>query len=290
MRQFILPDDWDGGPNCRVEGGRARYVARVLRLGPGDSFPARDASGRAWACKVLESSPESLLLAVSPPPAEAEAPGAYAPDIRHGRPSPGPAAAGEPDLAAAAIPAATAAPRIILVQGLPKGAKMDLIVRQAAEAGVAAVVPLLSSRSAARGEGTGRERRSRWDRVVREALQQSGSSVSTKVLEPVQLSGLADTLAALGLGPECPRILFHEAPLAQSSLHGYLSQAPQALALCVGPEGGFAPDEAQSLVAAGFRPLRLAGAILRAETAALYAVAAAQTILSERSSWIPKPP
>ena len=55
-------------------------------------------------------------------------------------------------------------------------------------------------------------------------------------------------------------------------------------------EGGFAPEEVEFLIAAGFRPLRLAGAILRAETAALYAVAAVQVILSERSSWIPKPP
>jgi 16S rRNA (uracil1498-N3)-methyltransferase len=167
---------------------------------------------------------------------------------------------------------------------------MDLVVRQAAEAGVTAVIPLLSSRSAARGDDTGRERRSRWDRVVREALQQSGSSVSTKVFEPIPLQELGKVLASLGLDPESPRILFHEAPLAQSSLHGYLSQAPRAIALCVGPEGGFAPDEVEFLIAEGFHPLRFAGAILRAETAALYAVAAAEVILSERSSWIPKPP
>jgi 16S rRNA (uracil1498-N3)-methyltransferase len=72
-------------------------------------------------------------------------------------------------------------------------------------------------------------------------------------------------------------------------MHGYLNQEPEALALCVGPEGGFSPDEVGFLVAAGFKPLHFAGAILRAETAALYAVAAAQIILSERSSWIPKP-
>lgn len=174
--------------------------------------------------------------------------------------------------------------------GLPKGAKMDLVARQAAEAGVFAVVPLFSARSAARGEESGSSRRVRWDRVVREALQQSGSSVATKILDPVGLSELPAALSSLDLGPDCPRILLHEAPLAQSSMHGYLSLAPEALALCVGPEGGFSPAEVDFLAAAGFKPLRFAGAILRAETAALYAVASAQIILSERSSWIPTSP
>jgi 16S rRNA (uracil1498-N3)-methyltransferase len=72
-------------------------------------------------------------------------------------------------------------------------------------------------------------------------------------------------------------------------MHGYLTGAPEAVALCVGPEGGFSQDEVELFLAGGFSPLRLEGAILRAETAALFAVAAARIILSERSSWIPKP-
>jgi 16S rRNA (uracil1498-N3)-methyltransferase len=285
MRQFILPEDWDGGPSCRIEGGRAHYVARVLRLGPGDSFPAMDSRGRPWSCTVLEAEGGHLLLSVSSPEATPSpgAPVSYLADARHGRAS------------VTKLVAPAEGPRIVLVMGLPKGAKMDLVVRQAAEAGVAAVVPLISARSAARGEESGSVpgsgRRGRWDRVLREALQQSGSAVATRVLDPLGLGELPEALDALGLGlgPGCPRILLHEAPLAQSSMHGYLSQAPEALALCVGPEGGFSPDEVELLAAAGFKPLRFAGAILRAETAALYAVAAAQIILSERSSWIPRP-
>jgi 16S rRNA (uracil1498-N3)-methyltransferase len=268
MRQFILPEDWDGSARCLVEGGRARYVARVLRLGPGDSFPGLDSAGRPWTCTVLESESGRLLLSVAP-----------APEGRDSSLLPDPRGGGE------------ALPRIFLAQGLPKGAKMDLVVRQAAEAGVAAVIPLLSARALASSAeaGGGAARRSRWDRIVREAMQQSGSATRTRVLEPIPPSGLAAALATLGLGPGLPRILLHEAPLAQSSMHGYLTGAPDAIALCVGPEGGFAPDEVDLFLAEGFRPLRFAGAVLRAETAALYAIAAAQIILSERSSWIPKP-
>jgi len=278
MRQFILPEDWDGGPSCLVEGGRAGYLARVLRLGPGDSFPARDSTGRAFACTVVQTGPSRLKLAVAP---AAELDPGYLPDLRGGR--------GAMSEAVEAELPSVALPRIVLVMGLPKGPKMDLVARQAAEAGVEVILPLLSARSAARGEEAGAARRSRWDRIVREALQQSGSKVSTRVREPLDLSSLPQELSSLGLAAEDPRILFHEAPLAQSSMHGYLTKTPEAIALCVGPEGGFAPDEVEFLLGAGFLPLRLAGAVLRAETAALYAIASAQIILSERSSWIPKP-
>jgi 16S rRNA (uracil1498-N3)-methyltransferase len=282
MRQFILPEDWDGGPRCLVEGGRARYVARVLRLGPGDSFPGLDSGGRLWTCTVVESAVDRILLSVKPAPAGA----ARLPDL-HGSSARAPAA--EARIEGEGPPL----PRIILVQGLPKGAKMDLVIRQATEAGVSAVVPLRSARSIARGVSRGEEggeaRSSRWGRIVREAMQQSGSPRRTRVLEAISPPELPAVLSSLGLGPGDPRILFHEAPLAQSSLHGYLTGASDAIALCVGPEGGFAPDEVEFFLGEGFRPLRLAGAILRAETAALYAIAAAQIILSERSSWIPKP-
>jgi 16S rRNA (uracil1498-N3)-methyltransferase len=268
MRQFILPEDWAGGPTCLVEGGRAHYVSRVLRLAKGDTFPGRDGQGRLWDCRVLEAEPDRLLISVAPR-AAGEAGGEYLPEE----------------------PGADARTRIILVQGLPKGSKMDLVVRQATEAGAAAVIPLLSARAVPRGaERGGSQRLARWERIVREALQQSGSGALTEVLEPISLLELPAALEALGAGPSVPRIVLHEAPLAQSSMHGYLTGTPEAVALCVGPEGGFATEELDLLLSWGFRPLRLAGAVLRAETAALYAIAAAQIILSERSSWIPKPP
>ena len=263
MRQFILPEGWDGGSTCRLDGGRARYMTRVLRLVPGDSFPGRDSSGRLRSCSILESGPGRLVLSVSPP---------------------------IEGLGPEGESRADSLPRLILVQALPKGAKMDLVVRQATEAGVVAILPLISSRTLRVAEGGGGARATRWERIIREARQQSGSGTATEVARPLVLGELPAALAARGLGPEDPRILLHESPLAQSSMHEYLTGAPKSVALCVGPEGGFAQDEVDFLLSEGFKPLRLAGAILRAETAALYAVAAAQIVLSERSSWIPKPP
>jgi len=221
----------------------------------GSAFPARDGRGRAWLCTVASAAPGRIELAVE---------------------------------SASEGSAASAWPRIVLVQGLLKGPRMDLVVRQAAEAGVAAVIPLAASRSLPLLSEGGSKRTERWARIVREARQQSGSPVDTSVAEPVGLDGLEGALAAAA-DPESPRVLLHEAPLAHSTMHGYLTEARSGAVLCVGPEGGFAPPEVESLAALGFKPLRLEGAVLRAETAALYAVAAAQIVLSERSSWIPKP-
>jgi 16S rRNA (uracil1498-N3)-methyltransferase len=105
-----------------------------------------------------------------------------------------------------------------------------------------------------------------------------------------EVSDLSDLPARLG--PQRPNrlmLLLHEAPLAKTALHEYLNGTPEEIILCVGPEGGFAPDEVDALMAAGFKPLLLPGAVLRAETAALFAVASVEIILSERSSWIPCP-
>ena len=335
MRQFSLPPEWKPGESCVLEGGRARYLARVLRLAPGDSFPGLDSEGRRWLCELRESGPERLLIEVRPYPPGYVEPG-HLEDIRGGRAEPSRRGAAaetsrgaegtEPGTAAALGPAAAPLPPICLVQGLPKGAKMDLVVRQAAEAGVARIIPLQARRSAVAADSAARLER--WRRIAREGLQQSGSTVPTRVEAPIELAALP---AALGEPrPGKLRLLLDAeagpggtgfapgelgahsaadhaktefapgelgahsaagavgAPLAQASLHGYLTQTPDEIVLCVGPEGGFAAEERRALAQAGFSPLKLPCAVLRTETAALYAVAAVEIVLAERFSWIPR--
>lgn len=301
MRQFVLPSSWTGEGPCRIEGGEARYLLRVLRLAPGDSFPGLDARGSRRSCVVLAAGEGWLELAVSAPLEGAG--GETLADARGSRgtarAASGPAVSGASPTSLLSVPGDCAAdqadpgrravPRIVLVQSLAKGPAMDLVIRQAAEAGVSRVIPLGARRSVARAEeGRGASRRGRWERILREGLQQSGSPVPTVVEEPI---GLQTLPSRLGPEPEGGRVslVLHEAPLAQNCLHEYLGNAPAEIVLCVGPEGGFAPDEIDFLLGAGFRPLLLPGAILRTETAALFAVAAVEITLSERSSWIPSP-
>jgi 16S rRNA (uracil1498-N3)-methyltransferase len=256
MKQFILNNGPDRNGQVKFEGGDYRYLARVRRLAPGEYFPALLPGGAEVVVRVLSVDKTALVGEIAVP-----------------------AAAGKET-------AAPALPPIILFQALPKGDKMDLIVRQAAEGGLAEIVPFVAEFSTAKTNG-GRKF-SRWERIIKEARQQSGSAVPTVIRDTVPAGGVFPCWEQVKTRyPGVIGLLFHHIPLENESLHGYLGKGgkPSAVVLAVGPEGGFSPAEAERFTAAGFRPYTIKGAILRTETAALYAVAAVQILLSERDSW-----
>jgi 16S rRNA (uracil1498-N3)-methyltransferase len=158
---------------------------------------------------------------------------------------------------------------------------MDTIIRQAAEMGVAAVYPFESDYTIAKIEASQvRKKQQRWSKIVEEAVQQSGSSVFTTVHDPVQLRSI-DTIWKGGE----PALFFHQNQLSQTTLHHYLEHGPEEVGLVIGPEGGFSDDELVYLQTHAFQPVYLGENVLRTETAAVYAVAAVQTILLEKNSW-----
>ncbi len=184
----------------------------------------------------------------------------------------------------------TSLPPIILFQALPKGAKLDLIVRQAVEGGIAEIRPFSSDYSIPQAEGAGRVER--WRRIIKEARQQSGSSTATEIAPPCTMEALLDyweTVKKRALRPL--GIILHQdpigpaVPLAQSGFHGYLSINPDLVVLAIGPEGGFSPEEVSRFLTAGFKALVIGNTVLRTETAALYAAAAVRIILLESTTW-----
>jgi 16S rRNA (uracil1498-N3)-methyltransferase len=185
-------------------------------------------------------------------------------------------------------------PPILLFQALPKGAKMDLIVRQAAEGGLTEIIPFVSAYSALGGRGAGsggEEKVRRWARIIKEARQQSGSGIATSIGVVRKFDDIFRYWGELSTAhPSARGILMHQDPLEQGTLHGYLDRDPELVAVAVGPEGGFSPEEVSRFLTAGFRPLRIGDTVLRTETAALYAAAVVRIILLESASWMPKIP
>jgi 16S rRNA (uracil1498-N3)-methyltransferase len=252
MKHFLLsiPPDLDG--MIRLYGEDYHYLVRVRRLKTGMSFDAVLPGGKETRVLIL-STEGNILIAECLTGVE-----------KH--PSP--------------------LPPIALFQAIPKGGKMDLIVRQAAEGGVSIVAPFESEYSSVRINKESDGKVKRWERIVREARQQSGSSVETLVRPPCNLDALLYYWESLKKEFSRPLgILLHQDPLEKGSFHDYLCKDPDFVAMAVGPEGGFSPKEVKRFISVGWKPLLLGNTILRTETAALYGTAAIRIILLESETW-----
>jgi len=240
MRRFTLQPDQLAGGRVTFDADESRHLSRVLRLRPGDTVIASDGAGRDYTVR---------LEAV------------------------GEAARGTVIAEAAGVPESPLA--ITLVQGVPKGDKMEAIVRAATELGVTRFRPALCERTIVRLEpARWRDRARRWQRVAREAAKQSGRAIVPEVELPRPLAECLGTAADLTLclwegGGEPLGTLLAGAAAARSAT------------VVVGPEGGLALAEVETARAAGSRIVSLGHRILRTETAGPAIVAILQSRLGD---------
>lgn len=275
MRQLVLDRLPDTGGKIAIEGKDYRYLVQVLRLSSGDALSVRfqDGSLREMVVEAVDRGARRIIareLGRSKGIASSETP-AFTPIASNQR---------------ALGSAEGFAPPIILFQWVIKGPKMDQVMRQATEAGVSLIIPVLGERSLIRaGESSGGEKKARWDRIAREAMQQSGSAVLTTVHESVYPKDIASIWENFSAGKNAHAFVLTEGPLARKSLHEYLGSGSALVALASGPEGGMSQSELALLAEAGFSAVHFRTNILRAETAALYGIAAVQIVLTELQTW-----
>lgn len=261
MRQFIAPSMPDSRGTLTLTGKDFRYLHHVLRLRPGDTIHVRVPSGVLQTMTVTTISSRSISLSVCQEDETRET-GVTAAELEE--------AAGDHRLP------------LWLLQFIPKAQKMDLIVRQATELGVAHIVPIAGA--TCQKEAV-HQRADRWERIIREARQQSGSPVETRISSPCNLTE-ALNLWKDSCGEASCGVLLYERNQSSRAFHQALDiPAPSVAGLVVGCEGGITSNEIQLLVDAGFIPVHLDTNILRAETAALYGLAVMQNLLTERQLW-----
>ena len=160
---------------------------------------------------------------------------------------------------------------VTVCQCLPKGDKLETV-----ELGAAAVWPIESSRCVARWSPEAVEKKTaRLQKIALEAAMQSGRGIVPEILPPAPLKAALKAAAAQGEA----LFLYEE---GMDSFKTALQTAGQKLFLFVGPEGGFAPEEAALARSLGAKVLSLGPRILRAETAPLAALAA---IFYEKGDW-----
>jgi 16S rRNA (uracil1498-N3)-methyltransferase len=154
--------------------------------------------------------------------------------------------------------------RMVLVQGVSSGERMDLTVRKAVELGVAEIHPVLAASSVARPKAErAAARHAHWQKIVIAACEQCGRN-RIPLVRP--LVAVGDYDGAIGT-----KILL--APAAELRFSA-ACKAGDEFTIAAGPEAGFAADEEAAFADAGFVPVRLGARVLRTETAGIAALAA----------------
>jgi 16S rRNA (uracil1498-N3)-methyltransferase len=166
--------------------------------------------------------------------------------------------------------------RIILCQGLLKSARFEWILEKGTELGVSVFSPILTRRSMAGLEETGASKIQRWRRIIQEAAEQCGRSRLPELLPVRPLMHALNDIppGALALMPweEEHSTTLHDALTASRLPEKPLMQQITVM-LFIGPEGGLMAEEIELAQRHGVQPVSLGPRILRAETAALAAVA-----------------
>ncbi len=255
MRQLLLQNEPDSSGRLVLNGKAYRYLIKVLRLSEGSVFPVVfPVTGAAQVTiELLDTAKKELVLKQT---------------------------------AADTLQPVNAEQRstLILLQWVLKGSKNDTVIRQATEAGVRYIMPVIGEFSVAKNENPARYER--YQRIIREARQQSGSSVHTEVRTAAPLAAVLNAIEDIVMPEETCRCVFTEQEAADSqSLHTVMAACPGHVVLAIGAEGGISSSEYALLEAAGFKKIHFQTNILRAETAALYAIAAAQTLINEADTW-----
>lgn len=158
---------------------------------------------------------------------------------------------------------------VTLYMGLPKADKLELVIQKSVELGAVRIVPTVTARSIARIDPRDSEKKTaRWQKIAAEAAGQSGRGIIPTVEPPITLRAALPRLARENV------LLCYEG--GGAPLGDLVSPADENVSLLIGPEGGFAPEEVEAVVAGGGRLATLGTRILRCETAPLAALAILQ--------------
>jgi len=164
---------------------------------------------------------------------------------------------------------ALATPNLALILSIFKFDRMEWAIEKCVELGAARIVPVVAQRTGPHLAAAALKRVERWQRLARQASEQSRRAAPTEISQPVKLK---DAVAAAG----DTRIVLAEAEelvMLRDALR--TSTPPDEITLACGPEGGWTEAEMQMFREAGWIAASLGKTILRAETASIAATAIA---------------
>ncbi len=217
MPRIILPSISPDDRELAVTDQNLKYLRDVLRVSRGHEVIVLDGHGLAFKTGVREVGEKHILLEVR---------------------------------GSCSISTESPLP-LVLIQGLLKGDRMDLVIQKATELGVREIFPVVTERSQVRFS----RKLEHWKRVAEEATRQSGRLLVPVIHDVCKMRDIFDCLKDGSL-----RIIFFESENKGFKLPSSISGS--FVYYMVGPEGGFTGKEIQGAKESGFR-------ILRAETASI---------------------
>ena len=239
---FLVPTGQLVVGRVTVEGAEGRHAATVVRLRVGEDVELVDGRGRRAAGAVSAVRGKDLV---------------------------------EVDVASV-VDEPAPAPRLVVVQALPKGDRGEVAVETMTEVGVDEIVPWAASRCVTRWrEGRGEKALARWRTTAQAAAKQSRRARFPVVTELAGTLDVVDRLRRAAAGV----VLYEE---AGETLGDFQPPAAGEVVLVVGPEGGLSDEEQAVLVEAAGTSYRLGPTVLRTSTAGTVALAA---VLSRTARW-----
>ena len=228
-KYFTLPENIQGD-TIELDEETSLHLSRVLRCKTGDRITVGDGNDIDYECEITEITKRCVTAKILDKHLNLN----------------------EPSV------------KITLYQGLPKGDKAELIIQKCVEIGVCEIVPVKTERSVVNWDKKADKKVERWNKIARSAAEQCGRG---------KIPVVGDVLTfkqAVEDSQKCSGRLIPYENEQQNGLKQFCDNFKgESIAVFIGPEGGFSPDEIELAKQNGIMPVTLGKRILRTETAGL---------------------
>ncbi len=239
MQRYFVPENNWQEKTINIHGEDAHHIARVMRNKPGQEIICVHPKGKAAICQIETIGKSEVIVQIINWLKE------------------------DPELPV----------HVTIVQGLPKGNKLELIFQKGTELGAAQFWLWESARSVIKWDSKkSTQKMKRYCKIIEEASEQCHRIQIPVVKEPRTLDHIIQESDTYDV-----KLFAYEEEARTSdytSLGTILKDVNKgdSIMICIGPEGGFSEKEAAVLMDNRFHPIRLGPRILRTETASIYAL------------------
>ena len=236
MYQFFVEDEQVQQDRICIVGGDVNHIGHVLRMKTGEKIRISDQSGRSYFCRILEITEEEVW-------AQIEDTDEMGTEFSH---------------------------KVYLFQGLPKSDKMELIIQKTVELGVYTVIPVAMKNCVVKlDDKKAKSKVTRWQAIAESAAKQSKRSLIPEVKMPMSYKEAVAYAKKLDV-----KLVPYENEHGMAGTKAAMEQIKkgESIAVFIGPEGGFAPEEIE-MVRDEMQLISLGRRILRTETAGIVALA-----------------